>query len=117
MKIRSVSLHYVAMAGFFGLFTLLMLWPTVLAPPSRFPVAMVLLVTVTPLLLPMRRLMAADPKGCAWSAYLSLPYFIHGAGEAYANSGERLYAALEILFSLMLFFGASLYIRFAGRHP
>ncbi|MEQ1531454.1 MAG: DUF2069 domain-containing protein, partial [Methylococcales bacterium] len=46
--------YTLALVGFFGLFVLLMLWPTVLAPATHFPVALVLLVTVTPLLLPMR---------------------------------------------------------------
>ncbi|MDZ4150753.1 DUF2069 domain-containing protein, partial [Methylicorpusculum sp.] len=45
--------HSIAITGFFGLFALLMLWPTVLTE-SRFPVAMILLLSVTPLLLPMR---------------------------------------------------------------
>jgi uncharacterized membrane protein len=48
-------------------------------------------------------------------AYISLIYFIHGSIEAYANVGERLYASLEIILSLMLFFGATLYVRFAGK--
>lgn len=117
MKIKPIYYHAVALAGFLGLFVLLMLWGTVLAPSSRFPVAMILLITVAPLLLPMRGLLAADRKGCAWSAYLSLLYFVHGCGEAYASADERLYAGLEILFSLMLFFGSTLYIRFAGKHP
>lgn len=115
MKIRPNHYHYIALAGFFGLFALLMLWHTVLAPSTRFPVALVLLIAVTPLLLPMRGLLTGDPKSCAWTAYLSLLYFMHGSGEAYANADERLFAAAEILFSLMLFFGTSFYIRFAGK--
>ncbi|MGR9037539.1 MAG: DUF2069 domain-containing protein [Gammaproteobacteria bacterium] len=115
MKLNPAYFHYVALSGFFGLLTLLMLWQTVFAPSSRFPIAMLLLITVTPLLLPMRGLLARNLKSCAWAAYLSLFYFIHGAVEAYANAEERLFAVIEIALSLMLFFGCSLYIRYAGK--
>jgi len=114
MTIKPIYYYAVALTGFFGLFVLLMLWPTVLAPSAKFPVALGLLITVTPLLLPMRGLLDRKPKSCAWAAYISLIYFIHGSAEAYTNADERLYASLEIMLSLMLFLGATLYIRFAG---
>ncbi|MDO8844467.1 DUF2069 domain-containing protein [Methylicorpusculum sp.] len=102
--------HSIAITGFFGLFALLMLWPTVLTE-SRFPVAMILLLSVTPLLLPMRGLLHGRRKSCAWAAYISLIYIIHGTAEAYVNPAERSLALLEILFSLMLFMGATFYVR------
>ena len=115
MNIKPIYFYIVALTGYFGLFSLLMLWNTVLAPSSRFPVALRLLITVTPLLLPLRGFLDRNPKSCAWMAYISLPYFIHGSIEAYVNTNGRLYPSLEIIFSLMLFFGATLYVRFAGK--
>ncbi len=115
MNIKPIYFYIVALTGYFGLFALLMLWNTVLAPPSRFPVALSLLITVTPLLLPLRGFLDRNPKSCAWMAYISLAYFIHGTIEAYVNTNGRLYPSLEIIFSLMLFFGATLYVRFAGK--
>jgi uncharacterized membrane protein len=115
MKITPIYAHSVALAGFFGLFILSMLWHTVLAPPTKIPVALVLLLTVTPLLLPMRGLLNGKPKSCAWAAYISLLYFVHGSIETYSNPGERLYAALEVMFSLMLFFGAIAYVRWVKK--
>lgn len=47
-------------------------------------------------------------------AYISMPYFIHGCIEAYVRT-ERLLPSLEVLFSLMLFFGASLFVRHSSR--
>lgn len=107
--------HYAALTGYFGLFGLLMLWNTVLAPSSHFPVAMVLLVAVTPLLLPLKGLLNTNLKSCAWAAYISLIYFVHGTMEAYSNADERVLAGLEVFFSLLLFFGATFYVRFTGR--
>lgn len=103
--------HSMALIGFFGLFALLMLWPTVLSPVEKLPVALVLLLSVTPLLLPMRGLLHGKRKSCAWATYISLIYFIHGTVEAYVNPAERLIASLEILLSLMLFIGATFYVR------
>ena len=115
MNIKPIYFYIVALTGYFGLFALLMLWNTVLEPPSRFPVALRLLITVTPLLLPLRGFLDRNPKSCSWMAYISLAYFIHGTIEAYVNTNGRLYPSLEIIFSLMLFFGARLYVRFAGK--
>lgn len=115
MNIKPIYCYIMALTGFFGLFALLMLWNTVLAPSTRFPVALVLLVAVTPLLLPMRGLLDRKPKSCAWAAYVSLIYFLHGTAEAYVNTDERLYASLEITLSLMLFFGSAFYVRLAGK--
>ena len=112
---KTLYYHYAALTGYFGLFGLLMLWNTVLAPSSRFPVAMVLLFWVMPLLFTLKGLLSANLKSCAWTAYLSLIYFIHGTGEAYSNTDERLLAGLEIFFSLLLFFGATFYVRFTGK--
>lgn len=115
MTIKPIYYYSIALTGFFGLFALLMLWNTVLVPSTRLPVALVLLVAITPLLLPMRGLLNRNPRSCAWAAYISLIYFLHGTAEAYVNPDERLYASLEILLSLMLFFGTTFYIRFAGK--
>ncbi|MFA5923083.1 MAG: DUF2069 domain-containing protein [Methylococcaceae bacterium] len=115
MTIKPIYFHTLALTGFFGLFALLMLWNTVLVTSSRFPVALMLLITVTPLLLPLRGFLHRNPKSCAWMAYISLIYFLHGSVEVYANTNGRFYPSLEIILSLMLFFGATLYVRFAGK--
>lgn len=103
-----------ALAGYFGLFGLLMAWLTWLAPSHRFPVALTLLVMVSPLLLPLRGLLHARPYTHAWTAFLALPYFAHGVVETYANPAERPFGALEVLFSLLLFVGCIGYARYAG---
>jgi uncharacterized membrane protein len=115
MTIKPVYFYIMALTGYFGLFALLMLWNTILAPSSQFPVALMLLITVTPLLLNLRGLLNRNPKSCAWMAYISLAYFIHGSVETYVNTNGRLYPSLEVILSLMLFFGTTLYVRYAGK--
>lgn len=113
MKTR--YLHALAVIAFLGLFSLLMIWQTVLAPSIHFPVALILLFTVFPLLIPLRGFLNGNKKSCSWMAYLSLFYFIHGAIECYANTDERMLAGLEIGFSLQLFFSAAFYVRALSR--
>jgi uncharacterized membrane protein len=43
-------------------------------------------------------------------SYLSLGYFIHGVIEAYVNQNLRPFALMEVLFSLLLCFGAGFYV-------
>lgn len=114
MTISPRLLYLIALIGFLGLFTLLMLWNTVLTPVGKTPVALLLLITITPLLLPMRGFLDGKLKSCGWMAYVSLIYFIHGCAEAYVNASTRPYAVLEILLSIMIFFGTSYYIRLMG---
>ncbi|MCX7097451.1 MAG: DUF2069 domain-containing protein [Methylococcales bacterium] len=115
MNIKPDYYHYIALLGFLGLFALLMLWNTVLASASTLPVALKLLLTVSPLLLPLRGFLSRTAKSCAWMAYISLAYFIHGAIETYVNDSGLLYPVLEVSFSLMLFFGCTLYVHYSGK--
>ncbi len=110
--------YWLALSAFFGLFILLMLWHTILAPSTRFPVALLLILNVTPLLIPLRGFLHANKKSCAWIAYISLFYIIQGITECYANDAERYYAAFEIFFSFQLFLGAACYVRTVSiSHP
>jgi uncharacterized membrane protein len=114
MNIAPSIPYKVALTGFFGLFILLMLWNSILTTPM-LPVALMLIITVTPLLLPMRGMLKGNLKSCAWMAYISLIYFIHGSVEAYVNTSSRFYALLEVLLSLMIFLGSTFYIRLSKR--
>lgn len=107
---QRIHYYYAGLSGFFGLFFLMMAWHTLLAPSSQVPTALLLIISVGPLLLPFKGFLNRNLKSCTWMSYLSLPYFIHGVIEAYADQGQRTYAGLEIMFSLLLCFGAGLYV-------
>lgn len=115
MKVTSKLPYCLALIGFIGLFSLLMLWNTLLAPSVKVPVAFMLILTVTPLLLPMRGFLNGRLKSCAWMAYISLIYLIHGCGEAYVDTSTRVLGILEVILSMLVFFGASCYIRMVGK--
>lgn len=107
---QRVYYFYAALAGFFGLFFLQLAWHTWLFPTEHFPTALLLILTVGPLLLPFRGLLNGNLKSCTWMTYLSLPYFAHAVAEAYVSSSERPWALLELLFSLLLCLGAGMYV-------
>ena len=107
---KRIYYYYIALSGFFGLFTLLMLWNTILVPSKHLPVALILLIVITPLLLPFRGLLNHNLKSCTWMSYISLFYFTHGVAEAYTTPDEFIYAMLEVIFSLMLCVGAGFYV-------
>lgn len=107
---QRIYYYYAALIGFFGLFLLLMAWHTLLAIPGKVPTALLLMVSVGPLLLPFKGLLNRNLKSCTWMTYLSLPYFGHGIVEAYVSQAERPYALLEVLFGLLLCVGAGLYV-------
>jgi len=101
--------------GYFGLLILLTLWIIVLAPPKHLPVAVVLLLMVGPLLFALRGVLYGRPYTHAWLSMLSLLYFTHGVVETWSNSAERLYAALEVVCSVLLFLGSMFYARYRAR--
>lgn len=107
--------RWLTLASYFALLGLLMLWQTVLAPPQVLPVSLVLVLLVGPLLFPLRGLLHGRPYTHAWTSFLVLIYFIHGVVEAWSDPAVRLYAGLEILFSVLLYSSALLYARFRGR--
>lgn len=110
-KFQAKYYYWLALGAFLGLFTLLMLWHTILSPSTRFPVALLLIINISPLLIPLRGMLHENTKSCGWMAYISLFYILHGITECYANDTERYYAAFEVFFSFLLFLGAAFYVR------
>ena len=108
-------LYVLSLLAYTGLFTLLMLWYTWLAPAASIPRSLVILFFVGPLLFPLRGLLYGRPYTYAWTSFLVLIYFIHGVIEAYASSETRMLASLEIVFSSSLYFTTVFYARLRGR--
>jgi len=106
--------RWLTLAGHLGLLALTLAWHAWLAPSVYFPVSLVVLVMAGPLLLPLRGLLHGRPRSHLWAAFLSLLYFIHGVGEAVANPEQRWLALGEVGLSLILFFAATLYVRWAA---
>jgi uncharacterized membrane protein len=107
----------VTLTSYFALLALQPVWHAWLAPPVRFPVALALLITTLPLLFPLRGLLHARRYTHAWTPYLVLAYFTHGVVEAWANAAQRPFALAEIVFSVLLFAGALVWLRASATTP
>jgi uncharacterized membrane protein len=113
----SKSRFYFALAlcGHFGLLGLLIVWNVWLYPPTIFPVAVVLLFYIGPLLIPLRGLLHGHLYTYAWVHFLALFYFTVGVMIAAANLEERWYAVAQVVLSIMLFMGSMLFVRYRAR--
>lgn len=118
VKISRGYSYRIALTGYFLLLILLLAWPTWIAPPQRLPIALVLIVSVVPLLFPLRGLLYGRASSFTWAGYLSLFYFIHAVTAAGAPEGFRqgLAIGMELAASLLLYFGAASYLR-AAKSP
>jgi uncharacterized membrane protein len=103
--------YWLQLLSYLGLIAFITAWITVLSPPQTFPIALVLITCVVPLLLPLMGVLHGREKPVNWAAYLSLLYFIHGITEAYASPATRMLGVIEIIIGLTVFCSASLYIR------
>lgn len=102
--------HAVTLLGYLGLWALLPLWYLWLAPSAQLSPYFVLFL-LAPLVFPCVGLLRGRVYTVKWSIFVSLLYFVHGVGEAWTWPGERGYALLEILLSLLWFVGAIAYVR------
>ena len=109
-------LYGLALFGFLGTLALLTAWYSWLLPPRDLPVALVLLVLVTPLLFPLRGMLHGRRYTFSWSCFLALLYFTHGVMEAYSSDIARPLGLLEVLFTCCWFLAAMGYVRH-GRQP
>ncbi len=106
---------WLTMVGYGGLFLVLALWYSWIAPPEIVPRSVALLILLGPLLFPLRGLLYGRPYTFAWTSFLAMFYFIHGVSEAWSAPEVRWLAVLEIIFSLCLYFGAMLFARVRGK--
>jgi uncharacterized membrane protein len=89
-------------AAWFALIALQLVWYAWLAPPQTIPVALVLSLTVIPLLLPLLALRRSLHRALLWVGILALFYFCHGVAEAWSAPTERWLALAEIALTLLL---------------
>lgn len=106
--------RWTALLGYFSLLSITLVWNAWLAPSSHIPRSLVLLVLLIPLLLPLRGLLHGNPYTYAWTSFIALFYFMLGISNA-AGDQQPIYAALQILASLSLFWGCVFYTRSKGR--
>lgn len=104
---RSISL-----LSYFGLILLMTVWYGWLAPPSHFPISLMLLLVVLPLLCGIRGILHARLYTHAWISLLALAYIAHGAVEAYSSPEQRWLAMTELALGVGLTLGAGFFVKY-----
>lgn len=100
--------HRLTLLFYFALLALMLLWPTLIAPPKMLPVSLMLLIGATPLLLVLFGVLHARPRALSWTAFISLLYFIHGTVDAWAETGTpQMLALAEAMISIALFLSST----------
>jgi uncharacterized membrane protein len=103
---RSLSL-----AAYLGLIGWVMAWIVFLGDVAREHISIWLLLFVTPLLLPLRGVLAGRDKALIWAALVSLMYAVHGGMVAWSDASQRALGLTEAALSLVYLVSASLFIR------
>lgn len=113
---RSSHFYYaLTLCGYFCLLALLIAWNVWLVPPTIFPVVIVLIFYIGPLLIPLRGILNKKLYTHAWTHFLALFYFMVGVMIAAANAEERWYAVAQVVFSIILFVGSMMFVRTRAR--
>ncbi|PHS67606.1 MAG: hypothetical protein COB23_10210 [Methylophaga sp.] len=104
-------LKNIALLSFFGLMASLIAWIIIAPHSDNYPISAMLLIALVPLLFPLRGILHGKPYTYAWTSFLMLFYFSHGVGEFYSADSFAIYPLLEIIFSVLCFSSAILYIK------
>lgn len=100
-SVRQRRARVVAFAAWAGLALLQPLWHLWLAPAAHGETGPTLLLSLIPLALPLFAL-RRPARAVLWAGIVALFYFSHGVAELWSVPAERLPAALETAFSLLL---------------
>jgi uncharacterized membrane protein len=95
----AVRCGFVAWAA---LFVLHLVWHTLWAPPANGRIALALVLTLLPLLLPLLALRRGAHRALLWIGIISLGYFCHGVVAAWSEPAVRGPALLEVLLCVVL---------------
>ena len=93
-------------ASYLALVLLQAVWHALLPPPMGNASWLLAAVAVTPLLIPLKGVIAGSLRSLTWAGYLVMLYLVIGVMEAWSNPPQRLPALTQVL--LVAAFVASL---------
>lgn len=108
---RTTAARALSLAAYLGLIAWVMAWIIFLGEVARDHISIWLLLFVTPLLLPLRGVLAGRDKALIWGALVGLPYAVHGGMVAWSEPMQRGLGLTEAALSLLYLVSSSLFIR------
>ena len=111
---RAVStnlLRVLALASYVSLVLLVMSWIVFLGDTEPQYISLWLILFVTPLLIPLRGVLATRDKAMIWGALIALPYMVHGGVVAWEGGETAWLGVVETALGLFYLVSASFFIR------
>lgn len=109
MKITAA--RTLALISYLGLIGLVMAWIVFLGRTADQHISLFLVLFVTPLLLPLRGVLAARDKPMVWGTLVVLPYTVHGGMVVWIGGADAWLGWIELALSLGYLISASYFIR------
>lgn len=101
----------ISLASYLGLIAWVMAWIILLGDVAREHISVWLLLFVSPLLLPLRGVLAGRDKALIWGTLVALLYTVHGGVVAWSEPDKRWLGLIEAGLSLIYLISASYFIR------
>jgi uncharacterized membrane protein len=112
---KTRKFQLLALSCYLGLLIWVPLWHFVLAPHPQMSPWFILTIGCLPLLLPLPGLLQGKPYTYAWANFIFVLYLGHGLTALYANPGEMLWAAVEVVLTTGAVIGSVYFARHRGR--
>jgi len=109
--VKTRTARLLSLASYLGLIAWVMAWVILLGDVDREHISIFLLLFVTPLLLPLRGVLAGRDKAMIWGTLVSLLYTVHGGMVAWSDPAQRWLGLIEMGLSLVYLVSASYFIR------
>lgn len=115
MQKKTRLLRYFAVSANLGLLVWVVLWQVALSPHPHINHMAMAAVWVTPLLLPLKGILAGKPYTHAWANFILMFYFLHALTILWIDDGERWLALIELALTTSAFMANILFTRHRGR--
>lgn len=103
--------RWLSLASYLGLIAWVMAWIIVLGDVAREHISLLLLLGVTPLLLPLRGVLAGRDKALIWGALVVLLYAVFGGMDAWSDDARPWLGLGMAGLSMLYLFSASFFVR------
>ena len=104
-------LRWLALVSYVSLVLLVMAWIVFLGDNEPQYISLWLVLFVTPLLIPLRGVLATRDKAMIWGALVALLYMVHGGMIAWEGSDTAWLGLTETALGLVYLVSASVFIR------
>jgi len=108
------SLKKIAIVNYIALLIYMPVWLILISPSTMSP-WLTIVMFVVPLLLPARGIFTGNPYTYAWANFILMIYFLHSLTTLWVVPEDRVWAAIELVITTILFLSATYYAKYRGQ--